>query len=164
LRKNQKCGKKNYKNKKMEELKELQEINKEIIRKYFKAIDEEGKTANAEILNDFLSEDFIEHDPAPGIPPTRDGWKQLFKMFAEATPGYHVINDLIAEDDKVVAHITAYGKHVGTIFGIPATNKEFSMKGIVIWRLKNGKIIEHWAQNDMVGMMIQLGVMQPPNQ
>ena len=147
----------------MEEVKKLQEVNKEIIRKYFKAIDEEGKTANAEILNEFLAEDFIEHDPAPGIPPTRDGWKQLFKMFAEATPGYHVINDLIAEDDKVVAHITAYGKHVGTIFGIPATNKEFSMKGIVIWRLKNGKITEHWAQNDMVGMMIQLGVMQPPN-
>ena len=148
----------------MKEVKKLQEVNKEIIRKYFKAIDEEGKTANAKILNEFLAEDFIEHDPAPGIPPTRDGWKQLFKMFAEATPGYHVINDLIAEDDKVVAHITAYGKHVGTIFGIPATNKEFSMKGIVIWRLKNGKIIEHWAQNDMVGMMIQLGVMQPPNQ
>ena len=147
----------------MEEVKKVQEANKEIIRKYFKAIDEEGKTANAEILNEFLAEDFIEHDPAPGIPPTRDGWKQLFKMFAEATPGYHVINDLIAEDDRVVAHITAYGKHVGTIFGIPATNKEFSMKGIVIWRLKNGKITEHWAQNDMVGMMIQLGVMQPPN-
>ena len=147
----------------MEEGKKLQETNKEIIRKYFKAIDEEGKTANAEILNEFLAEDFIEHDPAPGIPPTRDGWKQLFKMFAEATPGYHVINDLIAEDDRVVAHITAYGKHIGTIFGIPATNKEFSMKGIVIWRLKNGKITEHWAQNDMVGMMIQLGVMQPPN-
>ena len=147
----------------MEEVKKLQETNKEIIRKYFKTIDEEGKTANAEILNEFLAEDFIEHDPAPGIPPTRDGWKQLFKMFAESTPGYHVINDLIAEDDKVVAHITAYGKHVGTIFGIPATNKEFSMKGIVIWRLKNGKITEHWAQNDMVGMMIQLGVMQPPN-
>ena len=147
----------------MEEVKKLQEANKEIIRKYFKAIDEEGKTANAEILNEFLAEDFIEHDPAPGIPPTRDGWKQLFKMFAEATPGYHVINDLIAEDDRVVAHITAYGKHVGTIFGIPATNKEFSMKGIVIWRLKNGKITEHWAQNDMIGMMIQLGVMQPPN-
>src|SRR5678815_2811438 len=95
------------------EAKKLQEANKEIIRKYFKAIDEEGKTGNAEILNMFLSEDFVEHNPPPGIPPTRDGWKQLFKMFAEATPGYHVIDDLIAEDDKVVAHITAYGKHVG---------------------------------------------------
>ena len=146
----------------MEEGKKLQETNKEIIRKYFKAIDEEGKTANAEIINDFLSEDSIERDPAPGIPPTRDGWKQLFKMFAEATPGYHVINDLIAEDDRVVAHITAYGKHVGNIFGIPATNKEFSMKGIVIWRLKNGKITENWAQSDMVGMMIQLGALLPP--
>ena len=147
----------------MNEEKKMQEANKEIIRKYFKAIDEEGKRGNAEILNEFLAEDFIEHDPAPGIPPTRDGWKQLFKMFAEATPGYHVIDDLIAENDKVVAHITAYGKHIGTVFGIPATNKDFSMKGIVIWRLKKGMITEHWAQNDMVGMMIQLGVMPSPN-
>lgn len=146
----------------MDEKKKLEDTNKEIIRKYFKAIDEEGKTANAEILNDFLSEDFIEHNPPPGIPPNRDGWKQLFKMFAEATPGYHVINDLIAENDKVVAHITAYGKHIGTVFGIPATGREFSMKGIVIWRLKNGMITEHWAQSDMIGMMMQLGAMQPP--
>jgi len=146
----------------MNDERKLQEANKEFIRKYFKAIDEEGKTANAEILNEFLSENFIEHNPAPGIPPTREGWKQLFKMFAEATPGYHVIDDLIAENDKVVAHITAYGKHVGTIFGIPATNKEFSMKAIVIWRLKNGKITEHWAQSDMLGMMMQLGAIPQP--
>jgi len=140
----------------------LQEENKEIIRTYFKVIDEAGKTANAQIIDDFLSEDFVEHNPFPGIPANREGWKELFKMFAEATPGYHVIDDLIAEGDKVVAYITAYGKHVGNIFGIPATNKEFSMKGIVIWRLKNGKITEHWAQTDMVGMMIQLGALLPP--
>ena len=146
----------------MNDERKLQEANKEFIRKYFKAIDEEGKTANAEILNEYLSENFIEHNPAPGIPPTRDGWKQLFKMFAEATPGYHVIDDLIAENDKVVANITAYGTHVGTIFGIPATNKEFSMKAIVIWRLKNGKITEHWAQSDMLGMMMQLGALPQP--
>jgi predicted ester cyclase len=146
----------------MNDERKLQEANKEFIRKYFKAIDEEGKTANAEILNEYLSENFIEHNPAPGIPPTRDGWKQLFKMFAEATPGYHVIDDLIAENDKVVAHITAYGTHVGTIFGIPATNREFSMKAIVIWRLKNGKITEHWAQSDMLGMMMQLGAIPQP--
>jgi predicted ester cyclase len=115
------------------------------------------------MLNEFLSEDFIEHNPPPGIPPTRDGWKQLFKMFSEATPGYHVIDDLIAEDDKVVAHVTAFGKHTGTLFGIPATNKEFSMKGISIWRLKDGMITEHWVQSDMVGMMIQLGVIPPPS-
>jgi len=142
--------------------KNLQEANKEIIRNYFKIIDEAGKTGNASIIDDFLSEDFVEHNPFPGISANREGWKQAFKMFAEATPGYHVIDDLIAEDDKVAAHITAYGKHVGTIFGIPATNKEFSMKGIIIWRLRDGKIVEHWLQTDMVRMMIQLGAMPPP--
>jgi len=148
----------------MSEEKKQTQANKEIIRQYFKAIDEHGKTGNANILDEFLSKDFVEHNPYPGFSANRDGWKQLFKMFAEATPGYHVIDDLIAEDDKVVAHITAYGKHVGTVFGIPATNKEFSMKGIVIWRLRNGKITEHWAQSDTIGMMIQLGVMPPPKQ
>ena len=146
----------------MNEEKKMQEANKEIIRKYFKAIDEEGKTANAEMLNDYLSEDFIEHNPPPGIPANRDGWKLLFKMFSEATPGYHVIDDLIAEGDKVVGHITAYGKHVGTVFGIPATNKDFVMKGISIWRLKDGKITEHWVQSDTLGMMMQLGAIPPP--
>ena len=145
----------------MIEEKKLQEANKEIIRKYFKTIDEAGKTGNAAIMDEFLSEDFVEHNPFPSVPANREGWKQIFKMFSEAAPGYHVIDDLIAEGDKVVARITAHGKHIGNLFGIPATNKEFSMTGIAIWRIKNGKIIEHWNQTDQVGMMAQLGVLPP---
>ena len=146
----------------MVEEKNMQEANKELIRKYFKTIDEAGKIANAEIIDDFLAEDFVEHNPFPGIPANRDGWKQVFIMFAKAAPGYRVIDDLIAEGDKVVGRITARGKHTGNLFGIPATNKEFSMAGIAIWRIKNGKIIEHWNQTDQVGMMTQLGALAPP--
>lgn len=146
----------------MVEEKNMQEANKELIRKYFKTIDEAGKIANAEIIDDFLAEDFVEHNPFPGIPANRDGWKQVFIMFAKAAPGYHLIDDLIAEGDKVVGRITAHGKHTGNLFGIPATNKEFSMAGIAIWRIKNGKIIEHWNQTDQVGMMTQLGALAPP--
>ena len=143
--------------------KNLQEANKDLIRRYFVAIDEEGKKANADMLEEFLSDDFVEHNPFPGLPPNRDGWKQAFLMFADAAPRYHVIDDLIAEGDKVVGRITAYGKHTGNLFGIPATNKDFSMVGIAIWRIADGKIIEHWNQTDQVGMMMQLGVMPPPS-
>ena len=138
----------------------LLEENKELIRRYFKAIDEAGKVGNADIIDEFLSEDFVEHSPFPGSPPTRENWKRAFKMFAEGAPGYHVIEDLIAEGDKVVGRITAYGQHTGMLFGIPATNKEFAMKGIAIWRISNGKITEHWNQTDELGVMIQLGAVK----
>jgi len=82
-------------------------------------------------------------------------------MFKTATPGYHTVDDLIAEGDKVAGRITGYGTHEGELLGTPPTRKQIRMSGIVIWRIKNGKIVEHWAQNDTLGLMQQLGVFPP---
>jgi steroid delta-isomerase-like uncharacterized protein len=79
-------------------------------------------------------------------------------MVDAATPGYHVVEDLIAEGDKVVARITAHGTHEGELFGIPATGKTMRMSAIGMWRIADGKIVEHWYEADNLGMMQQLGV------
>ncbi|HEX9567041.1 MAG TPA: ester cyclase, partial [Thermoplasmata archaeon] len=71
------------------------------------------------------------------------------------------VDELIAEGDKVVARITGYGTHEADFLGIPRTGKEIKMSGIVIWRIRAGKIVEHWAQNDTLGLMQQLGVSRP---
>lgn len=144
------------------EEKETEQGNKELIKQYFKAIDEACKTGNADILDEFMAEDFIEHNPFPGIPPTRDGWKQAFMMFVEGAPGYHVVQDIVAEGDKVVARITAHGTHEGDLFGIPRTGKEIKVTGIAVWRISNGKIVEHWHETDALGLMTQLGVIPKP--
>lgn len=138
------------------------EDNKAVIRRYFAAIDEACARGDADIIDDFLAPDFVEHDPFPGIPPTREGWKQAFRGFVAGAPGYHVVEDLIAEGDKVVGKVTAYGKHVGELFGIPATGKDIRVTGIAIWRIRDGKIVEHWHQTDQFGLMLQLGVIAPP--
>lgn len=142
------------------------EENKALIRRYFQAIDVECKSgnANADILDEFLAADMVTHNPNPewerrGLPPNREAGKQLFKVFATAAPGYHVIEDLIAEGDTVVARIKAYGTHEGELMGIPKTGKHIEMTGIVIWRIKDGKIVEHWAEIDVAGLMQQLGPM-----
>jgi hypothetical protein len=54
------------------------EENKDLIRRYFAAIDAACQSGNAKILYEFLAPDFVEHNPFPGIPATRDGWKQAF--------------------------------------------------------------------------------------
>ncbi len=138
------------------------EENKALIRRFFEAIDKACPEGNADILDEFLAEDFIEHNPFPGIPPTRDGWKQTFMGFVVGAPGYHVVEDLIAEGDKVAGRITAYGKHEGDLFGIPATGKDIRVSGIAIWRIQDGKIVEHWHETDQIGLRQQLGVMSPP--
>ena len=71
------------------------EEHKALIRLYFAAIDAACQSGKADILDEFLAPDFVEHNPFPGIPPTRDGWKQAFLMFDAATPGYHVKEPLI---------------------------------------------------------------------
>ena len=138
------------------------EQNKELVRRYFQAIDEACEAGNADIIDDFLAPDFVEHNPFPGIPPTRDGWKQAFMQFVNGAPGYHVVADLVAEDDKVVGRITAYGKHEGELFGIPRTGKEIRVTGFAMWRIRDGRIVEHWHETDQLGLMQQLGVVPLP--
>jgi predicted ester cyclase len=138
------------------------EANKTLIRSYFAAIDEACAEGNADIIDEFLAPDFVEHNPFPGVPPTRDGWKQAFMAFVQGAPGYHVIEDLIAEDDKVVGRVTAYGKHEGELFGIPRTGKDIRVAGIAIWRIRDGKIVEHWHETDQVALLQQTGVLSEP--
>jgi predicted ester cyclase len=138
------------------------EENKALVRRYFVAIDEACEAGNADIVDDFLAPEFVEHNPFPGVPPTREGWKQVFKEFVKGAPGYHVVDDLVAEGDKVAGRITAYGKHQGELFGIPATGKEIRVTGIAIWRIRGGRIVEHWHETDSLGLMQQLGVVSPP--
>ena len=112
-------------------------------------------------MDEFVAPDFVSHDPLPGVSGDLKGLKQAFMLFKAATPGYHTVDELIAEGDKVVARITGYGTHDGDFLGIPRTGKEIRMSGIVIWRIRRGKIVEHWAQNDTLGLLQQLGVSPP---
>ena len=92
-----------------------------------------------------------------------EGLKQAFNHFLAANPdGYHVVEDMIAEGDKVVTRLSAYGTQTGELFGIPPTGKQVSMTAIAIHRIVNGKIVEHWGEADNLGMMQQLGVVPTP--
>jgi steroid delta-isomerase-like uncharacterized protein len=67
------------------------------------------------------------------------------------------IEDLIAEGDKVVTRLTARGTHQGTFRGIAPTGRVVSWTGIRIFRIAEGKIVEHWANWDDLSLLQQLG-------
>ena len=132
------------------------EENKAIIRRY----QEIYNSNNVDDLNEVVAEDFLTPRMMPGMPPGLEGAKAIHKATLLGMPDWHTeIEELIAEGDKVVARITMTGTHTGDFFGIPATGKKISFSGIYIVRIEKGKIVEHWGEEDSIGLLRQLGAM-----
>ena len=138
----------------------MSEENKQLVRAYLKAIDEADEWS---VVDEYLSPDFVTHNPIPGFGSDRDGVKASSAMFKAATPdGAHVIEDQVAEGDKVVSRIVGYGTQTGELFGVPPTGERIETAGIAIHRITGGKIVEHWSVVDMARVFAQLGVLEPP--
>jgi predicted ester cyclase len=75
-----------------------------------------------------------------------------------------IAEDMIAEGDKVVVRSTFRGTHKGDLMGIPPTGKQVTMPLILIYRIADDKIVEHWMQADALGLLQQLGVIPPMGQ
>ncbi|HZU11600.1 MAG TPA: ester cyclase [Chloroflexota bacterium] len=133
--------------------------NKRLMRRFYQEID----AGNLDVIDELVAEDYINHDPPfPGLLPGREGLKQAFKLFWDATPGYHEIDDMLAEGDKVVTRLTARGTHAGDLPIAPATGNQLEMKAVAIHRIEGGKIVEHWSGKDRLDFLTQLGVLPGP--
>lgn len=134
--------------------------NKALVRRFYEEIDR----GNIDAMDELVAEDYINHDPPPfpGLGPGREGLKQAFEMFWKATPGHHVIEDQIAEGDKVVTRLRGVGKHEGELAGIPPSGNDLDVKAVAIHRIENGRIAEHWSAVDTAANLHQLGVIKLP--
>jgi predicted SnoaL-like aldol condensation-catalyzing enzyme len=133
--------------------------NKALVRRFYEEIDK----GNIDVLDELVAEDYMDHNPPPfpDLAPGREGLKQAFRMFLKATPGYHRIEEQIAEDDKVVTRMTSLGKHEGDLPGAPRTANDLKMTSITIHRIENGKLAEKWSDKDTLGFLQQIGVLPP---
>jgi steroid delta-isomerase-like uncharacterized protein len=107
-----------------------------------------------------LADDFVEHEELPGLPPTKEGVVQYFRMMLAAFPDMRMdVEDVIASGDKAVARLRVTGTNKGDFMGMPATGKSASVKLIDITRFgDDGLAREHWGVVDNLSLMQQLGV------
>ncbi len=107
-----------------------------------------------------LAEDFVEHETAPGLSPTKEGVKQFFTMYRAAFPDLRFEpQDMMLSDDKVITRVRATGTNTGEFMGMPATGKSVDIPLIDIVRFgDDGLGHEHWGVVDTLTMMQQLGV------
>ena len=139
------------------------EENKAIVRRYFEEVWDKGNLAAEQ---EFVATDVVVHaPPLPGAAPGVQGAIQVVTMFRTAFPDLKVIiEDLVAEGDKVVQRWTSHVTHQGNLMGIPPTGKQVTLTGINIFRFAGGKIVERWGELDTLGILQQVGALQPPDQ
>lgn len=136
------------------------ENNKAVIRAFLEEVINQGRLDRADAL---VIEDFVELDPLPGQEQGREGLKAILGQLKTAFPDMHwVVEEMVAEGDKVCTRFTWTGTHRVAFLGIPATGKHVSVKGVVVDRLARGKMADSRILMDMLGMMQQLGVVPAP--
>ena len=135
------------------------EENKDIAGRAVEAIN----AGDFSLLESLVAADGVDHAVPPNMPPTRDTAIQFLTMFRAAFPDLHyTLEDVIAEGDQVVQRSTARGTMKGEFLGMPATGKSAAWTEVHIVRIKDGKIVEHWASVDQLGMLQQLGLAPAP--
>jgi len=134
------------------------EKNKQIVRQFY----EDGwNNRNFEIVRQTHAENWCHHDNSNpndiggGPEGNINRMKELVQSFPDLK---FTIEEMVAEDDKVVIRFAASGTQKGQFGPLPPTGKQVKMSGYITHRIENGQIIEDWVVRDTYGLMMQLGV------
>jgi predicted ester cyclase len=112
---------------------------------------------------DTLAENVVDHNPMPDQKSGRAGVRQAADMYREAFPDMATSIDLqVAEGDLLTNRGTATGTNTGDLMGMPATGKPAEVTWMDTYRIQDGKIVEYWHNEDVAGMLIQLGFLPEP--
>jgi steroid delta-isomerase-like uncharacterized protein len=132
------------------------EANKTVVRRFIKEIFEEGR---AEALDELVAPGFVRHT-GPSGDTDRDELRGAMERVSEGLADVaFTIEDMIADDDRVAVRLTSSARQVGEFMGIPPSGHSYTIGEIHIFRVRDGKIAEHWHEADFLGMMRQLGAL-----
>ena len=132
--------------------------NKALARRFVQEIFLEGRDESVEEL---LSDDFTPHTWGSTGAGKHELLAAIKRVSAGLADANMTIHDVIAEGDLVAVRLTSRARQVGPFMGLPPSGKSYEIGEIHIFRIRDGKVVEHWHQADFLGMMRQLGALPP---
>jgi len=135
----------------------MSEQNKAIVRRLFEELWNKG---NLSVADQLFSPNYAHHDPStPDFGRGPESERKRATLYRTAFPDLQLtIEDIIAEGETVMTRWSCHGTHKGDLSGIAPTGKQFTISGVTIARLTNGKLAEGYVNWDALGLMQQLGV------
>jgi len=127
-------------------------------------VDEVVNKGNYDMVDDMFSPDYIDHTAPPGLPGGVEAVKGVYRMFRTGFPDVHfTVEDMVADGDVVATLVTGHGHQTGPFMGIPPSGREASWRSVGFFRVLDGKIVAHWGVPDLLGLMVQIGVIELPD-
>ena len=134
---------------------ELAAANKELLRRFYKDVYVDWDMSLADAV---VSPRFTSHDWPDGGPTGPRAFREYYASMRAAVPdARYEVDDLIAEGDKVVVRWRLLGTHEGSFQGIAPTGRAITLKGIAIYRVDRGKLMERWVVSDLHGLLADIG-------
>jgi predicted ester cyclase len=132
-------------------------VNKRLVDSFIQELFTHGDLG---AVDRYLAPTFVDHDPPfPGSPAGPGGMREAAVLLRDACPDWHSdLEQLVEEDDVVVERFTARGTRTGELMGAAPTGEPLELKGINIFRVQGGRIVERWGRLDDAGLARQLGM------
>ncbi len=115
-------------------------------------------SGNLKAINELMTADVQDHDPAPDQGKGRQGFIDFFTKFRQAFPDLEVaVDQMVTDEENVAIAYTVTGTHEGDFMGVAPTGKKIKARGMQIARFEEGRIAERWGSTDELGILKQLG-------
>jgi steroid delta-isomerase-like uncharacterized protein len=125
--------------------------NKELVRRFYEEVYGDWNMA---LVDAIVSPRFVSHDWPEGGPTGPQAFRDYYSALRSAVPdARYVVDDLIAEGDRVVVRWRMLGTHQRAFGDIPASGRPVVLKGVAIYRMEDGRMVERWVVSDVYGML-----------
>jgi predicted ester cyclase len=132
--------------------------NKALVRRFYKDVYVDWNFA---VTDEVVSPRFTSHDWPDGATGPL-AFRDYYAAIRSAVPdARYEVDDLIAEGDRVVVRWRLLGTHLGDFGGLAPTGRAIVLKGIAIYRIDAGKLMERWVVSDLHGMLEEIGEASP---
>ena len=132
------------------------EENKAAKRRYFDAFNSQ----NLDAIHELFAPDYVLHIAGSPDVEGRETLKEMVAgSLATLSDATLTADDMMAEGDKVATRWKITAIHSGEFMGVPPTNQQITIHGIIIDRFEDGKVVEAWESMDMYGLMTQPGAL-----
>ena len=132
---------------------------KAILDRMFEEIINQGKL---DVADELFADDFVDHGPMGDI-QGREAFKGLVAQWRAAVPDVHCTVENVVSDGELVGWtVRTTGTHTGDGLGFPATGKRFETVSANIGRFREGLAAEHWSEQGIFPMLLQLGLLPAP--
>ena len=129
------------------------EENKNVVRRFIEAYNEQ----NLDSFDDLVGPDYFNH----ASQVDKEGLRQLLIAgFAGFPDWYEVIEDIVAEGDKVWIRLSYTATHTGEWFGIAPTGNKITATAVDIYRIVDGKLAEYWNVTDKLALLKPQGIIE----